>query len=142
MAAAAPVASASACLTALQTACGPNRTNVFACALFRRQCAGDHAHQLQAAGCDNAAIAAWCAGSSPSDQCRAVGPGWVQLQTVPVHVETDMYYVAVFRSAEDASYPAVGRRGVGAEGLLLTLTTSVEPQPSLRPRHRRFTFRS
>ena len=52
---------ANACTTALETACGADRHDVFACA----QCSGVHQRQLQAAGCDNSAIAAWCAGAPP-----------------------------------------------------------------------------
>ena len=52
---------ANACTAALETACGADRHDVFACA----QCAGVHQQQLQAAGCDNSAIAAWCAGAPP-----------------------------------------------------------------------------
>ena len=59
--------------------------------------------------------------------CGAVGPGSVQLHTLAVP-QTDLYYVAVFRSATEASYPASGRRGASAEGLLLTLTTSAVPR--------------
>ena len=49
---------ASACAAAMQAACGADRDDVFACA----QCSGDHQRELQSAGCDNDAIAKWCAG--------------------------------------------------------------------------------
>jgi len=50
------------CVAALAKACGTKRSDVFACA----ECAGAHQHALQAAGCGNDAIAAWCAGAAPS----------------------------------------------------------------------------
>ena len=49
------------CAAALQASCGAHRRDVFACA----QCTGGHQQQLRAAGCDNDAIAAWCAGTPP-----------------------------------------------------------------------------
>eukprot|EP01043_Picozoa_sp_COSAG02_P070182 COSAG02_NODE_12324_length_1562_cov_1.622693_1_plen_330_part_01 len=49
------------CAAALQAACGAEHGDVFQCA----QCAGTHQQQLQAVGCDNDAIAAWCAGIAP-----------------------------------------------------------------------------
>eukprot|EP01046_Picozoa_sp_COSAG06_P012222 COSAG06_NODE_711_length_12877_cov_16.318281_11_plen_230_part_00 len=50
------------CAAALEAACGADHGDVFQCA----QCAGIHQQQLQAAGCDNDAIAAWCAGIAPT----------------------------------------------------------------------------
>ena len=47
-----------ACDTALEKACGAERTRAFECA----ECAGSHQQALRAAGCENAAIALWCAG--------------------------------------------------------------------------------
>jgi hypothetical protein len=50
------------CVAGLEAACGADHGDVFQCA----QCAGIHQQQLQAAGCDNDAIAAWCAGIAPT----------------------------------------------------------------------------
>ena len=50
------------CAAALEAACGADRGDAFKCA----QCSGIHQKQLQAAGCDDKAIAAWCAGAAPS----------------------------------------------------------------------------
>ena len=50
------------CAAALEAACGADRGDAFKCA----QCSGIHQKQLQAAGCDNKAIAAWCAGAAPT----------------------------------------------------------------------------
>jgi hypothetical protein len=52
----------SACTAALEEACGADRHDVFACA----QCSGHHQHQLQAAGCNNSAIVAWCTDVPPA----------------------------------------------------------------------------
>lgn len=46
------------CLPALDAACGPDKGNAVACA----QCAGEHQHTLQRAGCSSDDIAAWCSG--------------------------------------------------------------------------------
>jgi hypothetical protein len=62
-----------ACASALETTCGADRRDVFACA----QCSGVHQQQLQADGCDNDAIAAWCAGvpAKPEKECPACMQG-------------------------------------------------------------------
>jgi hypothetical protein len=50
------------CVAALEAACGADHGDIFKCA----QCSGIHQKQLQAAGCDNKTIVAWCAGIAPT----------------------------------------------------------------------------
>lgn len=49
------------CAAALQADCGAEHGDIFECA----SCAGKHQQGLRAAGCDNSAIAAWCAATIP-----------------------------------------------------------------------------
>lgn len=56
-----PKGCADTCAAALEAACGADHHDVFACA----QCSGIHQQQLQVAGCDNNAIAGWCASVGP-----------------------------------------------------------------------------
>ena len=70
----------SSCHAALQTLCGSARsTSVFACA----ECAGSHTQHLQAAGCSNDAISAWCAG-----QTTGIGSVLERAYTSYVHQPT------------------------------------------------------
>ena len=59
-------ASATTCRAALQSACGARcHAHSPPCTFRCAASAGQHQHQLRAAGCDNDAITAWCAGVDP-----------------------------------------------------------------------------
>ena len=102
------------CTAALSAACQPEKSNgVFTCA----QCAGVHQHELQAAGCSNDDIAAWCAGVTPHSRSQFPGSklitstdlaatlnGWASLDVL-------QEWVRCYSSFENASHPSAFHQG-------------------------------
>jgi hypothetical protein len=110
------------CTAALAAACqSENSKGVFACA----QCAGVHQHGLQAAGCNNDDIAAWCAGVTPHTRSQFPGSKLITSTDLAVTLNTWtsmdslQEWVRCYSSFENGSHPSAFHQGCDSYGTTL-----------------------